>query len=78
MQTSHHQLNSDSSSENSDDKPNVLVHPSIRLIEKRSLRYKRKPMVAPSPPVVPSGALSIKECHNLGESESMFYSRCKY
>lgn len=35
-------------------------------------------MVAPQPPVIPSGALSNKDCHNVTESETMFSSRCKY
>lgn len=72
---SSHQLNSDSSSDNSDDKP-ILVHPSIRQMEKRSLRYKRKQVVLP--PVLPTGAFSSKECHSLGEGESTFYTRCEY
>lgn len=75
---SHHQPNSDSSTDNSDDKPNIWVHPSIsRLVEKRSSRYKYKQMVAPQPPVIPSGALSNKDCHNVTEGETMFSTRCK-
>lgn len=46
-------------------------------MEKRTSRYKRKQMVAPQPPVIPSGALSNKDCHNITESETM-YSRCEY
>lgn len=44
-------------------------------MEKRSLRYKRKQMVAPQPPVIPSGALSNKDCHNITESETMYSTR---
>lgn len=73
-----HKFNSDSSTDNSDDKPNVWVHPSIRLMDKRSLRYKHKQMVAPQPPVIPSGALSNKDSHSITENETMFSSRCKY
>ncbi|XP_025200481.1 rho GTPase-activating protein 190 isoform X1 [Melanaphis sacchari] len=76
--TAHHQPNSDSSTDNSDEKPNVWVHPSVRLMEKRSLRYKRKQMVAPQPPVIPSGALSNKECHNITESETMYSTRSSH
>lgn len=34
-------------------------------------------MVAPQPPVIPSGALSNKDCHNLTESETMYSTRCE-
>lgn len=47
-------------------------------MDKRSLRYKRKQMVAPQPPVVPSGALSNKDCHSITENETMFSTRCEY
>jgi len=47
-------------------------------MEKRSLRYKRKQMVAPQPPVIPSGALSNKDCHNITESETMYSTRREY
>lgn len=80
IQTTYHQTNpnSDSSTDNSDDKPNVWVHPSIRLMEKRSLRYKRKQMLVPRPPVIPSDALVNVECHNVTENESMFSTLCEY
>ncbi|XP_050438253.1 rho GTPase-activating protein 190 isoform X3 [Adelges cooleyi] len=49
--------NSDSSSDNSDDKNTMWVHPSVRQMEKRSQRYKAKQMCAPPPPVIPPGAI---------------------
>ncbi|XP_025422551.1 rho GTPase-activating protein 190 isoform X4 [Sipha flava] len=73
-----HQINSDSSTDNSDDKPNIWIPPSIRLMDKQSLRYKRKQMVAPQPPVIPSGALSSKDSHNITENETMFSTRSSH
>lgn len=35
-------------------------------------------MVAPQPPVIPSGALSNKDCHNITESETMYSTRREY
>ncbi|XP_050529458.1 rho GTPase-activating protein 190 isoform X3 [Daktulosphaira vitifoliae] len=49
--------NSDSSSDNSDEKPTVWAHPSARHLDKRSLRYKTKQMCAPIPPVISPGAI---------------------
>lgn len=47
-------------------------------MEKRSLRYKRKQMLVPRPPVIPSDALVNVECHNVTENESMFSTLCEY
>lgn len=47
-------------------------------MEKRSLRYKGKQVVAPQPPVIPSCALTNKDSHNIAESENIFTTRCKY
>lgn len=77
LPSSHHH-NSDSSTDNSDDKPNVWVHPSIKQMEKRSLRYKRKHMVIPQPPIIPSGPMNNKDYHSITENETMFFGRCEY
>ncbi|VVC36948.1 Hypothetical protein CINCED_3A007446 [Cinara cedri] len=73
-----HHHNSDSSTDNSDDKTNVWVHPSIRQMEKRSLRYKRKHMVIPQPPIIPSGPMNNKDYHGVTENETMFFSRSSH
>lgn len=71
------QPNSDSSTDNSEDKPNVWVHSSVRLMEKRPLRFKRKQILtAPQPPVVPIGHKE-KHVHNVIENETLFSTRCK-
>lgn len=71
-----HEQNSDSSSDNSDYKPNAWTHSSIRPMEKRSLRHKYKQIVIPQPPIIPSEKLINANCHN--ENETGFQIRCKF